>query len=310
MKNKITRIIVSICMISVLSGCGNNESTVSEVPEYSATEESKVDVPEASEVSPEVATDPIIEEDVSTEISAETEAVETEEATEEKTDDETVWSGELTDEWAIEKMKKVSEAYSTLENNFNKETEAHAQLALAVGLDDMLPVDGLKTADDNSLNKMAESGINGKVTLAAIYFQTICKYYYDFINNDGEYFDFADYISSHDMNDLVIYYNAMSDDTQKEGREVLDTNYGTMYNMQWIPSLCNGEMTIENVTNEPTVAAKHVILIDGSKADVASQCDIYLDGKDTGIKAVFDKDGNFLNFNDDEANIEKEIPFK
>lgn len=310
MKRKSIAAIIAFISMSFVTACGQSGDSTPAIEQSNAEMEVSQVSEEAS--SEAVAMEEPTEEREATVASSDEGASEAEEATEETANDEAAWTGELTEEYALAKLQKVSNAYGELEKNFNKETEAHAQLALATAFEDVVPVDGLATADGFTSDQMAEGGLQGQQTLVAVYLQTICKYYYDYINDDGDYFDFTDYISTHELDkDLVILFNAIHKDSVERGvAGEIDTNLGTMYNMAWIPALCEGQMSIENVTNEPKVEKNYVFLLDGSRVDVASQCDIYLDGKDTGIKAVFDKDGNFLNFNDENATIDLVIPFK
>ncbi|MCR5023753.1 MAG: hypothetical protein K6A90_05400 [Lachnospiraceae bacterium] len=298
MKRKCIVAIVSIISMSFVTACGQSGTSAP------VAEQSSMDA-EVSPVTEEASSEAVATEEpqevgyVKPGEGKSEEATEesTEEATEESKEDETTaWTGELTEEYAMAKLKRISDAYDQLVNeNGNKDAELDAMISMLpnVGYEMVNPIEGLSTKDGVEMSDQKNMDIAGFAT---------CMYYFDnYINNNGEYFDFADYISNNNFDT----FKTIADNHNKFFTEnnTTDTSYIAIRNVIWTPSMYDKEMSVKNITDEITISAKPLMFLDGSLIDPKYQCDIYLDGEDTGIKMLFDENGNFLNFNDENAKI-------
>ncbi len=291
MIKKVICLLSTISLLFMLTACGGATNTTAEAVENTTT----VDAPteETKEVvetpTPEPTSEPA---EVST--------------SDELKDTEDVYDG-VDEEWAANKLQKVKESFDTLMNdNGTKEPESRAFFCLYLSdYQDLPPIEGLKTSDGLSFGK----DTTDLPSVVYCYFDVLANYFYNSINKDEEYFDFGEYISSHSSEDMSKFMTKAEDDIDpNEG--AFNSNNISMYNMLWIPALGDGKMTLQNITDDISVAHTKILLPDLSYADVVYQCDIYMDDKDTGLKAVFDKDGNLLNLNDENAQIELVVPFE
>ena len=146
---------------------------------------------------------------------------------------------------------------------------------------DLATSDGIKLNDD-------------ALKVYDIYCETILNYYNNFINNNSEYYDFGEYITSHSYDEFV----------KITFPESFNNNDYGLYGMRLMNSITNNSVGITNVTDQITVSSKEVTMPDGTKASAVYQCNITQDGNDTGIIMLFDENGNLLNFNDENMSIE------
>ena len=279
-------VILALITASVLIGCGEVKAT-NDLLDNNAN--ANIETP--SEPIEEVVTDEknTVEDSTIPEKKTEEVAAEVEE-------EKPVFEG-LTEEWALEKLGLAKTAYKELTDHMDKPAESNALYDFFTNK--VYSMD-LQTKDGVVLNAKSDDEFH---TTGGIY-EGVCAYYFDnFINNDGEYFDFADYISSH-TSDEINFYNA--------GKNLAcNTNDNYMRNLIWCESLF-GTLSVRNISNEVTVDHKSIKMPNEELIDAAYQCDIYMEDKYTGLKMLFDVDGNLLNLNDEEYNnqIEFVMPFE
>ena len=156
----------------------------------------------------------------------------------------------------------------------------------------------IETKDGFSLNFDPSSVTQEELEkINYIYRATIFYYYSEYINNEN-CIDFADYISSHNFDDFP--------ETVVPG---VDTNNYYMATIGWCDSLRRGELSLKNITSDINISMNEITMFDGTIIIPSYQCDLYMGGEDTGLKMLFDDHGNFLNFNDENAQIEFYNPF-
>lgn len=285
MIKKITLLLSIVTLLGLLTACGTAINTTAEAVENATTVNTPTE--ETKEVNETPTPEPTSE---PTEAPTSDELKDTEDA-----------SKEFDEDAAYEKIAKAVEAYDVLMNkNGSKDLESHVMCYETVGGNSLIGT-SIETSDGFSLNDD-----NDLVSRSLIYDGLFTNYFYDYINNGGSYYDFAEYVSSHTKDDLIGLNSVMPTEIRESG---FDTNNYVVWNVAWIPSL-DGTLTIQNFTEDITVSSSKINSFDNKTVDVAYQCDIYMDDKDTGLKAVFDKDGNFLNFNDENAQIDMIIPFE
>lgn len=251
--------------MSMIVGCGKEAPTTEVTTDISVAENS---VEETTE-----STDSASEETSTTlgYVKPDTASEETSQETEEFTG--------LTEDYAIKKLIKVHEAYDTLMSQ-NKTLEYYTQWCLE-NLSVGYVFEGLKTADGQNLTENPYAFDS--------YMSIIQNYYYDYINNNGTYYDFYEYITTHNYNDIIT--TDVGEYYEHSGRIICD-NLGMYYTLT---SISDGkEVTIANITDDIdetiSMASK-----DGMK-NVAYKCDILIDGEASGFTMLFDSEGNFLNF--------------
>ena len=120
-------------------------------------------------------------------------------------------------------------------------------------------------------------------------------------------FDFVEYYKTQTSSEILDYGSMKAFNDAQDG--TYDSNECYLRNMIWFDSL-NGELSIKNITDDISVNCKVISMPYNKTTDVAWQCDIYSDGEDTGLKMLFDKDGNLLNLNDENAKIEFVLVFE
>lgn len=253
----------------MLTACGSSESnTVT-----GQTQEPVSEVVEEKSSDEEVTVEDVISENV------------TEEVTTEVEEERPVFEG-LTEEWALEKLGLAKTAYKELTDHMDKPAESNALYCFftnqAYSMD-------LKTKDEIIIS----TDTKDKVITSCNIYEGVCTYYFDnFVNNNGEYFDFADYISSHTLDEICMFA------PNKEISEATNTNDSYLRNMIWCESLF-GTLSVRNISNEVTVECKTIRMPNNEMEEAIYQCDIFMEDKDTGLKMLFDKDGNLLNINDE-----------
>lgn len=281
-------LIVMIALATILTAC-SNATTVTETPTETTEKVEVVDQEERTEQEEE--TTEVVEEtpEDTEEIVEESVEEKTEEA-EETVEEESKFEG-MTDEWAMEKANLAVKAYKELAENKTKDAENNVLYELFTGV-------------TNGIDVTTKDGINltqtGDFLVVRNLYHGLTTYYFDnYINNDGQYFDFADYISSHDY-DEIANYNGLKE-------AAYDTNDWLMINVVWVEFLSD-ELTIQNIVDSDFIQEE--VKTSGDPIKVAYQCDIYSDGEDTGLKILFDENGNFLNINDNESKLEFVVPFE
>lgn len=291
MKRKVIEMIIVMSMSISLVACGGTANTAQEAPAPTA------ETPKAEE--------PKVEEPV------EVEETEVEEVVEEPT--ETTEEPEefaLTVEYATDKLQKMADAYNALFDS-KGEVEELATRLLYDGNVEIWTEDDVQTKDGYSIQNVPVDYDRDLYSANGIGLGTLLDYYYNYANKDAGYVSFKDYIGDHNKDELADIFLKKVEDSEKNGGT--DTNDYYMNNVIWIPAIISHDgntVTIENATGDVTVEHKDIVMSDLSTATVAYQADIYIDGKDSGLKLVFDKDGNLLNLNDENATIEVVIPFK
>ncbi len=283
-------------LLGILSACGSATNTTAEVTNNTTTVETATEEEASAEEIAEPTPEPTQEPE---------DSIEPEEASEETEDAKEPFT-ELTEEYAVEKVQRAQDAWlDLLERNGAKPYESYIACAVfTYQTPDESEIKDIKTLDGKGITyyDFEDPGVNS----LAFNIDMFSNYFDNYINRDGEYYDFEEYVSSHNRGDIGKMLLGCANDLG--GLEAVSENDVCCLNCTYLPSF-NGEMTLQNITNEITVEHNKVYTFDQKWKDVAWQCDIYTDGKDTGIKAVFDADGNFLNFNDENSKIEKVIPF-
>lgn len=279
-------LLLAICvtMITAFTGCGNTneiENTSDAVVEENVIEAEPSE--ETVTVEEEVPAEPV------------------EEVVPEKEEEKTFADTGLTEEYAAEKLARATKAFQELKNNQDKVLETNVQLATITG--------NIEPTDAESTDGVALSCNNEENTQNTYltYLSVFTKYYDEYINNNGEYFDFEEYYKAHTSTEILDYGN------MKAFNDALGGNYNSnecyLRNMIWFDSL-NGDLSIKNITDNISVNCKVISMPYNKTTDVAWQCDVYSDGEDTGLKMLFDKDGNLINFNDENAKIEFVLVFE
>lgn len=291
MIKKVICLLFTVSLLAILTACGDAASSTAEVTDNTTAVEAPTEVVNTEETLKEET--PKVEEVVE-------EPEENKEEPEEFT---------LTVEYATDKLQKMADAYNAL---YDSKDEAEELAVRLLYYRDTEPItDGdFQTKDGYSLQNISVDYDRDYYTMKGIILGALWDYYYDHVNNDSTK-DYPSYISESNKDDLADILLRIIDDSEKNGG--IDTNDFYMYNVTYIPAIISHDgntVTIENVTEDVTVEHKDIVMSDLSTATVASQADIYIDGKDSGLKLVFDKDGNLLNLNDENATIEVVIPFE
>lgn len=240
MKRKIVAAMLILALATSLTACGKTEASV-EVEEASNIEEVNEEIPEQE-----------TESETTEVISGNTQEAEIQEETAAEEADI------FTAEEGLEKVSRLLDAYGKLIAS-SKEVEWNildrCERLKAVG--NIEP----KTKDGFELNPTDESPYGGTISS-----YVGVNYFYNYVNNNGSYYDFTEYIESHTV-DEILYENVSS----KESIEVADFK--------------DNECTLGPV----------------SDIEVSYELTLSLDGENSGIVVLFDKDGNMLNFNTENA---------
>lgn len=268
MKKKIS-LILALITASVLIGCGEVKAT-NDLLDNNANANIETPSEPIEEVVADEKTpveDSTIPEKKTEEVAAEVE------------EEKPVFEG-LTEEWALEKLGLAKTAYKELTDHMDKPAESNALYAFYTNhayYMDLETKDGISLSDSNNLREI------GRI------YNGVCTYYFDnFINNGGEYFDFADFISSHNYEDF--------DKMATLADSVTDTDECYMLSIVACESLF-GTLSVKNISNEISVKLSSIRMPNNEMKEAAYQCEIVMDNKDTGIFMLFDTDGNLLNFN-------------
>lgn len=304
MMKKFICIFIIFSLVTVITACGQG-STPAPVAEQSSMDAEVTSVTEEASSEAVATKEPTEELEATVASPDEGESV-SEEATEDTANDEAIWTGELTEEYAMAKLKRISDAYDQLVNeNGYKDAEKASTICIYPinKIEDIPIIDDLSTKDGASLSDPLYMNPVGK---------SMIYYYYDnYVNNNGDYFDFADYIKSNNYEEIIKPFNTIRKIGESDENYIYDSNYTAFNNVVWIPALCNGEMSIENISDKITINSKPILnSLTGELIDPAYQFNVLLDRKDTGIVALFDKDGNFINFNDENAKIDLVNPIE
>ena len=262
------KFLLNLCAIGVclsLVACGNKEEAVS-VPETTVVEETT--------------------EEMTVEVVMEVEEETTEVVEEVSRED-----------LALEKINKLKTAYYDLINSkdvlaiagqFYLETESNGEPMLPIGAPELLL--DCKTNDGNLIQSND-------------FYPTLGSYYYDYVNNDKEKYDFKEWLLNFESyKDLWIHFfgtadiDYIVDEIFKENPETGEQshNYVTMIaaleNMPYMVSF--NEITLGECveTTEYKICGVNSAYI----------YPIYFDGKDIGSFAIFETNDNLLNIYYDE----------
>ena len=175
-KNLLTTMALIMTM-SMGVGCGKQATAV--IQDAPATETSTQETVEATDVASE-------------ETSTTLDYVKPNAASEETSQEEFVF----TNEYAAKKLEKMKEAYDALIASDGM-TEYSMIWAMETG--EATPVSGLTTSDCS----ISMDNRDQLEDIWAIIESTMSYYYNSYVNNDGEYFDFADYISNHSFEEII-----------------------------------------------------------------------------------------------------------
>ena len=265
MKRLLVATITTAMITTSIMGCGKSEPEAVTPP----------DTTEASTV--------MSSEEVKEETAVENVVSEQEENKEETTEPKEFV---LTEECAVEKLNSMYDALGDLLATNDNRIYAF-QYCLEEGyysIPDIVTKDGI-VLDEN---------VSSVDDILDIYYGTIGMYYYNYVNNNSGYYDLIDYVSSHNIDELRVI---------DENR---NTNYEVMTNAYLLTAIFSNDnkLTVDNITDSITVDAKYVNLEGLNSVDVVYQCDIIINDENSGIKAVFDKDGNLLNLNDENVVID------
>lgn len=279
MKKKV--IIVTVVLAFILTACGSSTGVETPEPVEDSTVAEQSVENETAEVVEELVTEPSIANEEENRDKAEVE------------EEKPVFEG-LTEEWALEKLGLAKTAYKELTDHMDKPAESNALYCFftnQVYSMDLKTKDGIILVTDSKDNVHISGGI----------YEGVCTYYFDnFINNGGEYFDFADFISSHTLEEIDIY------DISKNLACDTDDNY--MRGLILCESLY-GNLSVKNIVND-NFEKTEIKMPNNEIMQVAYQCDIFMEDKDTGLKMWFDENGNLLNIGGTNVQIEIVIPFE
>ena len=80
-----------------------------------------------------------------------------------------------------------------------------------------------------------------------------------------------------------------------------------MFNISFIEtikSLEPTEITVSDLSEDITVSANKIYMMDGTVSTPKYQCNVIVNGEDIGLIALYDADGNLLNFNDENITVD------
>ena len=304
MKNKLLFANVILTLTISMTACGqtNNEIEDTASIESIAVAESSIENVSEAESS-------TIIEDVNDEMTIE--AVESSSVTEtemqsdiETIEDETkenesdVDDKNFTEEEALEKVHKLMDAYHDLLAS-NDETTWNI-LDRCERYDDVgyiVP----KTKDGLELNWTEEE--LGLGSVASIVMGS--NYYYNYVNNDTGYYDFTEYIESHSMDEIL--YEHMSQNYVQNIREGLISCDKIL--------MSHGLMLIPYMNQFEEITANKFVEGDACTFEAVNETKVYyelyldLDGQYSGLRALYDANGNMLNvtYTDDTNGLVEEL---
>ena len=276
MKRKIVAAMLILALATSLTACRKTEASV-EVEEASNIEEVNEEIPEQE-----------TESETTEVISGSTQEAEIQEETAAEEADI------FTAEEGLEKVYLLLDAYSELIAS-SKEVEWNildrCERLKAVG--NIEP----KTKDGFELNPTKEAPYLGT---ASNYVGI--NYFYNYVNNNGSYYDFTEYIESHNV-DEILYENVASKEAiEKEANGDLTSNYSLFGEaIGCIPFI----RQFESIEVADFKEGDECTLGPVSDIEVGYELTLSLDGENSGIIVLFDKDGNMLNLYTDDNTYDK-----
>lgn len=283
MKKKLAVLFVMSLTFYALTGCGNKVETAQPVSEAALIETSVVETETDMENT-----------SVQTEESQTAEMTETETEAETDTEPEFLTDGTFDEKDAMYRIDRLLMAYKDLILS-NKETEYNL-LDRAEKLDHMGTIIP-KTKDGIELNVTTEEADERKVGPGAAAWCVVRNYFYNYVNNNGEYYDFADYIENHTYDEILHEVNSDSDLERfyhgNTNEFIMAETLGVTLYLYEAKSIEIGEIyDKENFTMGITSM---------NDTEVAYEATILVDGEFTGLTALYDENGKMLNItsNDD-----------
>lgn len=293
MKKKFAVLFVMSLIFSAFTGCGNKVETAQPVSEAALIETSAVETETDMENT-----------FVQTEESQTAEMAETQTETEAETDTEPEFlsDGTFDEKDAMYRIDRLLMAYKDLILS-NKETEYN--LLDRVEKLDFMGTIIPKTKDGIELNITVEEADDPerKMGPGVTSWCVVTNYFYNYVNNNGEYYDFADYIESHTYDE--IQHETLSDEDVEKfnfrttNESIMSEAVGVALYLYEAKSIEIGEIyDKENLTMGVTSM---------NDTEVAYEATILVDGEFTGLTALYDEHGKMLNIASDD-NFDSYIP--
>lgn len=281
MKAKIiATVLMASMLLGIMSGCGTNNKT--EVVSQTQ-EETQVETDTETEV-----------ENVEENIIEEIEDVKEETIKEEILEEEII--EEFTYEVAMEKVTRLLNAYIDITNYDNDINYSCINRAEHSSVNDGFVIESL-TSDGFSLNMNEEGSIDFKNALAChnVYF----TYLYDYVNNNGAVYDFAEYISSHTLDELLYNHHEKDYiDNVISSDNYLYNEFTMFHAAKLVPWIVKYTHDNETFLELKDLVTEGFLVPEISGIPVAYQYDLYFGEDFSGLKVVFDADGNMLNIVD------------
>lgn len=277
-------ILIAMMSISAFVGCGSKEAEEVVESEVIAEENTSEEVAQVTETPEEVV----------------------EETTEEVIEEETF---EFTEEYALEKITRAISAYEDiLKSHDDFSINMCNYIDVEIGLDafeDLTTKDGFLICDATDWENLGQERVD--VAQSSVY-----GYLDNYINNNGEYYSIAEYISSNTKDDIL--KNDVATVPASEGQNTNLTYLRGLWCVSSIlylnPEKISTNKIMERDEIEASDFAKEIIrYLDGGKINIEYLVSIVINDTDTGLYAAFDKDGNFLNFLDNEMKIEEKTVY-
>lgn len=285
MKRSLAMVLITVLTVSALVGCSDGASDMAEKTE--------TEIAESVEVSAD-------EKDSENVIPDKEETAEVEEVAENEEVVE-VEDFEFTEEYALEKIKRVIDSYEAIlksHDNFSINMCRFVKELDPNLFEDLTTSDGFLICNPDSYGEENIAVMNTAVFL----------YFDNYINNDGDYYSIAKYIQEHTKdeilsNDIGIYHKD----------EKFNTDDIFMLGMRIIPSILYmhpEKLSTSEILNRDEIEAsdftKEVRASrDDSITDIEYLVNITINDTDTGLYAAFDKDGRFLNIIWNECKIDR-----
>ncbi len=275
LKKKWVAVLLTVTLIGGLTACGPKEAELAEKPVEEALEE--------------------VVEDTAAEVVKEEEAPAEEVTTEESTSDNvaeevTPVETELTGEQAMEKVKRMFDAYQDLmisNNDVNFIIEDRCETFSNISDIGVTTSDGVLLI--NTEKEFTLDGWYGVYVSWAVG----QNYYYDYVNNNGSCYDFEKYITTHTADEILYKYN---DKDVISNSDSLGNDYLMIHGIFSTPYLINHDITANELITGDGVTS---IAVNGKS--IAYELPLLVDGKESGFVAVFDEDRNLLNINIDKV---------
>ena len=195
----------------------------------------------------------------------------------------------FTEEEALEKVHKLMDAYHALLAS-NDETAWN----ILDRCERLEPVGHIipTTKDGFELNNGGNFEYGSWLS-----FSVGVNYFYNYVNNNSGYYDFTEYIESHTL-DEILYSFESKESWGYRNEETASTDYFLFGEaigvIPYIDQFENIEVAEfiegENCTHAPV-----------SEIEVGYELVLSLDGENSGLRVVFDKEGNMLNINTENA---------